>query len=94
MYHDCSKNVCLICNGSINVSTRKLFPIFEHRLTTTDRLVVTVMSAILGLNFKLGTVSSDAICRKCFKVFDELDELEGRVTDIKTRIYNDYHRTR
>lgn len=88
-----NNTVCLICDASMGVSTRKCCPIFEQRVTSSDRTVVNVISGIVGMTLTEGDVHSNVICKKCFKTCNEVDELEERLSELKQEVSTSYERT-
>lgn len=51
------------------------------------------MSDVIGQEIKEDNVHSFLICKKCFKLFDEVDELELRLVELKTEILNNYKKS-
>lgn len=51
------------------------------------------MADVLGQDIKEDNVHSYLICKKCFKLFDEVDELELRLVELKTEILNNYKKS-
>lgn len=51
------------------------------------------MSQILGTDISEDSVHSHLICKKCFKLFDEGDELAQRLNEIKTELINSYNKS-
>lgn len=85
--------VCLICDASMGVSTRKCCPIFEQRVSSSDRTIVTVLNGVVGATLKEEDIHSTVICKKCFKSCNEIDELEERLAELKLEISNSYQKT-
>lgn len=85
--------LCLICNASIGVSTRNCCPIFKFNVTSSEQPVANILSVILGQEVRKETVHSDIICKKCYKLCNEVDELQERLTEIKMELNNYYQRT-
>lgn len=85
--------VCLICDASMGVSTRKCCPIFEQRVSTSDRTLATVINGVVGTTLKEEDVHSSVICKKCFKSCDEIDELEERLSELKQELSTNYQKT-
>lgn len=85
--------VCLICDASMGVSTRKCCPIFEQRVSSSDRTLVTVINNIVGTTLKEEEVHSNVICKKCFKSCNEIDELEERLSELKQELSTSYQKT-
>lgn len=88
-----NNTVCLICDASMGVSTRKCCPIFEQRVSSSDRTIVSVISCILGVNLTEEDVHSNVVCKKCFKACNEVDELEDRLSELKLELSSSYQRT-
>lgn len=75
---------CLICNSRVSVSTRNSYQIFNNQVQTcSERPVNCIMSSVLGKELTENTVHSAIVCRKCFKLFNEVDELEMRLVCVK-----------
>ncbi|KRT78262.1 zinc finger protein, partial [Oryctes borbonicus] len=95
----CSKEVkenphCLVCNGRVGVSTRNSLQIFNKETQTcSDRPLSFIMSQVLGMDIKEETVHSLLICKKCFKLFNEVDELEKRLLEIKVELGGNYKKS-
>ncbi|GJQ84223.1 hypothetical protein Trydic_g2891 [Trypoxylus dichotomus] len=95
----CSKEVkenphCLVCNGRVGVSTRNSLQIFNKETQTcSDRPLSFIMSQVLGMDVKEETVHSLLICKKCFKLFNEVDELEQRLLEIKIELVGNYKKS-
>lgn len=51
------------------------------------------MSQVLGLDVKEETVHSLLVCKKCFKLFDEVDELEQRLLEVKLELIGNYKKS-
>lgn len=85
--------VCLICNASIGVSTRNSCPIFKYNVTSSEQPVANILSVILGQEVRQELVHSEIICKKCFKLCNEVDELQERLAEIKIEINNYYQKT-
>lgn len=88
-----NNTICLICDASMGVSTRKCCPIFEQRVSSSDRTIVSVISCILGVNLTEEDVHSNVVCKKCFKTCNEVDELEDRLAELKLELTSSYQRT-
>lgn len=70
---------CLVCNSRVSVSTRNSYQIFNNQVQTcSERPVNCIMSTVLGKELTETNVHSLIICKKCFKLFNEVDELEMR----------------
>lgn len=51
------------------------------------------MSQVLGKEISEESVHSLLMCKKCFKLFDEIDELEQRLLDIKVELVGNYKKS-
>ena len=51
------------------------------------------MSQVLGTEVKENIVHSLLVCKKCFKLFDEVDELEQRLLDLKVELVSNYKKS-
>lgn len=51
------------------------------------------MSQVLGADITEDVVHSLLICKKCFKLFDEVDELEQRLIEIKLELVSNYKKS-
>ncbi|KAI4472119.1 hypothetical protein MML48_1g13861 [Holotrichia oblita] len=51
------------------------------------------MSQVLSLDVKEETVHSLLVCKKCFKLFDEVDELEQRLLEVKVELVGNYKKS-
>ncbi|KAK9694797.1 Zinc finger, C2H2 type [Popillia japonica] len=95
----CSKEVkdnphCLVCSSRVGVSTRNSVQIFSKEAETcSDRPLSFIMSQVLGLDVKEETVHSLLVCKKCFKLFDEVDELEQRLLEVKLELIGNYKKS-
>nr|XP_022900651.1 zinc finger protein 37 homolog isoform X2 [Onthophagus taurus] len=95
----CSKEAqdnsfCLVCSGRVGVSTRNAINIFGNEvITCSNRPLNFVISQILGIDIQENTVHSLIICKKCFKLVNEVDELEQRLLEIKLELSNNYKKS-
>lgn len=51
------------------------------------------MSQVLGTEITEETVHSFLLCKKCYKLFDEIDELEQRLLEIKVELVGNYKKS-
>lgn len=84
---------CLICDASVGVSTRNSCPIFHQNVTTSDKPVSKIIGFVLGLEIVEELVHSVVVCKKCFKLFNEIDELQERLAELRVEINGNYQRT-
>ena len=85
---------CLICNSKVGVSTRNSIRIFnENSVTVSEKPLVDTICAVLETDLNEENVHSLVICKKCYKLFNEIDELESRLAEVKLEIFNNYKKT-
>lgn len=85
---------CLICNSRVGVSTRNSLEIFQKTIvTTSERPLSFTIGSVLGSEISEDTVHSNVICKKCFKLINEVDEIETRLAEIKLELTSSYQRT-
>ncbi|XP_078035837.1 uncharacterized protein LOC144469440 [Augochlora pura] len=85
---------CLICNSKVGVSTRNSIRIFnDSSHTSSEKPLVDIICAVLETDLNEENVHSVVICKKCYKLFNEVDELETRLTEVKVELFNNYKRT-
>ncbi|XP_046602152.1 zinc finger protein 300 isoform X1 [Neodiprion pinetum] len=89
---DCTH--CLICNSKVGVSTRNSVRIFgSTSVGSTEKPLVNTICSVLDVELTEDTAHSLVMCKKCFKLFNEIDELEGRLAEVKLEIFTNYKRT-
>lgn len=70
---------CLVCDNKIGVSTRNSIRIFDDSsYTVSEKPLVDVISAVLEIDISEESVHSLVICKKCFKLFNEVKQLHKR----------------
>lgn len=84
---------CLICDASVGVSTRNSCPIFHVNVSSSDKPVSKIIGFVLGLEIVEDVVHSVLVCKKCFKLFNEVDELQERLAEIRQEVNGNYQRT-
>lgn len=86
---------CLVCNVRIRVPASAILDIFSeaavtsHRQIQLDHYLGTLTQATLTRH----SVHSTIICRRCFQLCDDLDQLEEEVDLKKLKVYNRFQRT-
>uniref|UniRef100_A0A1B6BYQ0 Zinc finger protein 865 n=1 Tax=Clastoptera arizonana TaxID=38151 RepID=A0A1B6BYQ0_9HEMI len=86
-------STCLICDASVGVSTRNSCPIFLTNVTSSDKPVSKIIGFLLGLEIVEDIVHSVLVCKKCLKLFNEVDELQERLAEIRHDVNTNYQRT-
>lgn len=96
MTADAEKNCthCLVCNSKVGVSTRNSVRIFgSTSVSASEKPLVETISSVLDVELNEESVHSLVVCKKCFKLFNEVDELENRLAEIKVELFANYKRT-
>ncbi|XP_076620715.1 uncharacterized protein LOC143341634 isoform X2 [Colletes latitarsis] len=85
---------CLICNSKVGVSTRNSIRIFnENSVTSSEKPLIDIICIVLETDLNEENVHSLVICKKCYKLFNEIDDLESRLTEVKLELFNNYKKT-
>lgn len=67
---------CLICNSKVGVSTRNSIRIFnENSVTSSEKSLVDAICTVLETDLNEENVHSLVICKKCYKLFNEVNEI-------------------
>nr|CAD7588742.1 unnamed protein product [Timema genevievae] len=78
----------------VGVSSRNSLEIFQNTyVTSSERPVASSIGAFLEHEITEDTVHSNVICKKCYKLLNEADEIEVRLADIKLEVQENYKRT-
>lgn len=65
---------CLICNSKVGVSTRSSIRIFnETSVTTSEKPLVDTICTVLEISINEESAHSLVICKKCYKLFNEVN---------------------
>ncbi|XP_076066533.1 uncharacterized protein LOC143039948 [Oratosquilla oratoria] len=86
---------CLVCNAKLGVSARGAIDIFSDKVKTTHRQmhVHSVLGNLLNQDLSSDAVHSGILCKKCFRLLDDIDSLEGQLVCMKQELTNKYMRT-
>uniref|UniRef100_A0A8D8UDC0 ZAD domain-containing protein n=1 Tax=Cacopsylla melanoneura TaxID=428564 RepID=A0A8D8UDC0_9HEMI len=85
-------STCLLCDASTQ-SSRNTFAIFTQPVSTSDRKLVQVLSSVLNVDLKENSIHSVVICKKCYKVCNEVDEIQDRLEELKKDLVANYEKT-
>lgn len=85
-----TNSLCLICNGSCITSRNSIHIFKEETITCSEKPLVAILSRVLDKDITEESVHSKLMCKKCFKSFDELDDLEMRYNEIKGELLRNY----
>lgn len=84
---------CLICNASCS-SARNSIQIFNKDSAVPSELnIPTVLEDLLSKEINETSVHSQILCKKCFKLVDEYDELQSRISEIRKEISENHQNT-
>lgn len=75
MTADSKKNSthCLVCNSKIGVSTRNSIQVFnDTSLLPSNKSLIDTICTVLKTEINQETVHSLVICKKCYKLFNEV----------------------
>lgn len=86
---------CLVCNAKLGVSARGAMEVFSDKAKTSHRQlqVHIVLSTIVNQDLNALIAHSSIVCKKCFKLIDDIDSLEGQLMNLKQVVTNKYMRT-
>nr|XP_027224366.1 PR domain zinc finger protein 15-like isoform X1 [Penaeus vannamei] len=86
---------CLVCNAKLGVSARGAMEVFSDRAKTSHRQlqVHAVLSDIVNQELNPIAIHSSIVCKKCFKLIDDIDSMEGQLINMKQVVTNKYLRT-
>ncbi|XP_030765544.1 zinc finger protein 431-like [Sitophilus oryzae] len=83
-------NVCLICNASC-LSSRNTIKIFDKDSAVISEISIPVtIGRILKRDVRKDNVHSEILCKKCFKLVDEYEEIQNRMGEISKEISDNY----
>ncbi|KAL0273949.1 UNVERIFIED_CONTAM: hypothetical protein PYX00_006506 [Menopon gallinae] len=88
-----NKQNCLFCNAQLAVSTRNCFNIFKTILVPMEKKACDLIGGVLDVEITEGSVHSDVVCKKCFKLVNEFADLECRRNEIKNELTSTYAKT-
>ncbi|KAG0725747.1 hypothetical protein GWK47_037994 [Chionoecetes opilio] len=86
---------CLVCNAKLGVSARGAMEVFSEKAKTSHRQlqVHVVLGTIVNQDVSAVVAHSSIVCKKCFKLIDDIDSLEGQLINMKQVVTNKYMRT-
>ncbi|XP_050538915.1 zinc finger protein 37-like isoform X2 [Daktulosphaira vitifoliae] len=82
---------CFICN--VKVTTRSSYNVYCTFMPQREVLLVDVMSKILKKMLNPNQMRSSVLCRRCFTLFDELDQISLRFKKLQSDIVKRYSST-
>ncbi|XP_063864937.1 uncharacterized protein LOC135103017 isoform X3 [Scylla paramamosain] len=86
---------CLVCNAKLGVSARGAMEVFSEKAKTSHRQlqVHVILSTIVNQDVSAVVAHSSIVCKKCFKLIDDIDSMEGQLINMKQVVTNKYMRT-
>ncbi|XP_076271793.1 uncharacterized protein LOC143203501 [Rhynchophorus ferrugineus] len=83
-------SVCLTCNASCS-SSRNTVLIFDKDASIQNEINISaILGGILEKEIKPENIHSDILCKKCFKLVSEYDEIRNRMREISKELYENY----
>ncbi|VVC26905.1 Zinc finger C2H2-type,Zinc finger, RING/FYVE/PHD-type [Cinara cedri] len=82
---------CFICN--VKVTTRSSYNVYCTFMPQREVLLMDVMSKILKKVLNPSNMRSSVLCRRCFTLFDELEQISTRFKKLQTDIIKRYSST-
>ncbi|XP_068227185.1 zinc finger protein 227-like [Palaemon carinicauda] len=76
---------CLVCNVHLGMFAKGGMEVFSEKVTTTHgKLQIhSVLSTIVNQELNTSVVHSSIVCKKCFKLIDDIDALEDKLINMK-----------
>ncbi|XP_043278917.1 zinc finger protein 436-like isoform X2 [Venturia canescens] len=85
---------CFICHIRVGTSSRNSIQIFENStVNSSDKPLIRIICSVLQKEITPETAHSVFLCKKCYKLFNEFDELESRLTEIRSELNAHYDQT-
>ncbi|CAL4133727.1 unnamed protein product, partial [Meganyctiphanes norvegica] len=86
---------CLVCNVTIRVPASAILDIFSEKAVTSHRQLQldNYLGTLTHLTLTRQSVHSTIICRRCFQLIDDLDQLEEEVDNKKQQVVSRFQRT-
>ncbi|KAK3884164.1 hypothetical protein Pcinc_011564 [Petrolisthes cinctipes] len=83
---------CLVCNVHLGMFAKGGMEVFSDKVTTTYGKVQVhnVIGSIINQEISIATVHSSIVCKKCFKLLDDIDTLEAQLVGMKQVISSKY----
>ncbi|XP_015365841.1 PREDICTED: zinc finger protein 214-like [Diuraphis noxia] len=82
---------CFICN--IKVTTCSSYKVYCTFMPQRNTLLIDIMSKILKKDLQPSQMKNSVLCRRCFTLFDELDQISTRFTKLQSDIIKRYTST-
>ncbi|XP_015175419.1 PREDICTED: zinc finger protein 2 homolog [Polistes dominula] len=85
---------CLVCDYKVGTSSRSSIRIFnETSVTAFQKPLLDTITTVLEVNLNEQTAHSLVVCKKCYKLFNEVVELEHKLLQIKQDLSSNYQKT-
>lgn len=86
---------CLICNVHLGMFAKGGMEVFSEKVTTTSgkMQVHSVLGSIINVELNAAAVHSNIVCKKCFKLLDDIDSLEMQLVSMKQLVSSKYTMT-
>lgn len=86
---------CLICNVHLGMFAKGGMEVFSEKVTTSfgKMQIHSVLGSIINQELNAAIVHSSIVCKKCFKLLDDIDALEGQLVNMKQVVSSKYTMT-
>lgn len=86
-------NLCFVCSNRVSVSSRNSCDLFKEKTSLNETPPSYILSSILNRRIDASTSHSSSICRKCFKLCCEFEDVEHRLLEIRLELIRQYNKT-
>nr|XP_053628407.1 ADP-ribose pyrophosphatase, mitochondrial-like [Cherax quadricarinatus] len=86
---------CLVCNVHLGMFAKGGMEVFSEKVTTSfgKMQIHNVLGSIINQELNTANVHSSIVCKKCFKLLDDIDGLEGQLVNMKQVVSSKYTMT-
>ncbi|KAG7170844.1 Zinc finger protein 431-like [Homarus americanus] len=86
---------CLVCNVHLGMFAKGGMEVFSEKVITSlgKMQIHNVLGSIINQELNAATVHSSIVCKKCFKLLDDIDALEGQLVSMKRVVSSKYTMT-
>nr|XP_045606102.1 zinc finger protein 419-like [Procambarus clarkii]XP_045606103.1 zinc finger protein 419-like [Procambarus clarkii] len=86
---------CLVCNVHLGMFAKGGMEVFSEKITTSvgKMQIYSVLGSIVNQELNTANVHSSIVCKKCFKLLDDIDGLEGQLVSMKQVVSSKYAMT-
>ncbi|XP_047491966.1 zinc finger protein 37-like [Penaeus chinensis] len=86
---------CLVCNVHLGMFAKGGMEVFSDKVTTSfgKMQIHNVLGSIVNQELNAASIHSSIVCKKCFKLLDDIDALEGQLVNMKQVVSSKYTMT-